>query len=227
MPKISHSFVIQQAYNQIQNNIINGTLLPEQSLSLVGLSDQLKIEKMVTQKVLCDMAASGLITTNNDGTFNFNKITESMIRETYRDLLQIEDMAIAQSIKNWTPAWQEGIKKALQELENALNQPGDPLVDIITERIYKFHYSIIANCNCPTLFERRLNIYQQYTTFIKIFVTSLPTRTQQLRHQKEHRMIAQAALNKDAKTTCRLNHYHLLATFKPVLNAFKKINKRK
>lgn len=225
--KSSHTFLIQQCYQQIQNDILNGTLLPGESFSSVSLSNRLKIEELDLQEILCRMANSGLIISNNNETFSINKITESMIRDTYDNLLQIEEMAITLSIKNATPAWEEGIKTALQELENALNQPGNPLIDIITERIYNFHYSIIANCNSPTLLQHRLNLNMRYVTFIKLLVTSLATPKEQLRHQEEHRLIAQAALNKDIKTTCMLNHYHVIGTFKPVLDALQRINKRK
>lgn len=222
--KLPHSFLIQQSYLYIQNDIINGSLQPGQLVSATHLSKQLKIEKPFIERALCDLVHSGLIIMDNDKMFNVAKITESTIRDVYQTLLQIDEIAISQSIAHGDHAWETEINNTLQELDRALNQPGEALVEVIAKHTHNFHHTLVANCNSPALLQIRSHLYNQFNTFVKLFITCDPNKKQLRQKQKEHKMIAQAALNRDAKAACRLNYYHIIGTLKVVIGAFNKMN---
>ncbi|MDR3551069.1 MAG: FCD domain-containing protein [Candidatus Babeliales bacterium] len=222
--KSAHSFAIQQAYHQIKNDIVNRVFQPGQLLSTTFLSEHLKIESIFLQEVLCRLIYSGLITTNNDSTFNVIIITESMVRDMCTTMLQIEEIAITQSIAHGDHIWETEIHRTLQALDNAFNQPehNDAL---LVERNQNFHNAIVANCNSPTLLQIRSCLYYKFNTLVQLVFKNAPSRAFLMQKKEEHRLIAQAVLNRDAKETCTLNYYHIIGSVKIIVDAINKNNK--
>lgn len=223
MPKTPHSFVIQQAYNQIQNDIVDGVLQQGQLVSTAFLNEQLKIEPIYLQEVLCRLIYSSLITTNYDSTFNIINITESMVRDICTTLLQVEEIAITQSIAHGDSAWEEGIHKTLQELENALHQSHKNEWNLLAERNANFHHAIVSHCGSPALLEIRSQLLHKFNTYTKLFIKAVPDHTYLWKKQEEHKKVAQAALDRDAKKACSLNYYHIIAGLKTVIDELHKM----
>lgn len=221
MHKTPHSFALQQAYNRIKTDIIKGTWKPGKLISAISLNEELQIEPLFIQEVLCHLMYAGLITSNNDSTFSIININESMIRDICATLLQIEEIAIPQSIANGDDKWEAEIHKTLQELDNAINQQPDSF-SLLIERNENFHHAIVANCNSPILLQTRSHLYQKYNVIMQLYAKTVPPKSLLIQKQEEHRMIAQAALSRDAKKTCNLNYYHIINSVKIIVDALKK-----
>lgn len=223
MLKPFRSFAIQQAYNQVHNDIINGVLKPGEQLSATLFNEQLKIEPVLAQEVLCHLMYSGLITANNDSTFCIITITEYMVRDICITLLQIEEIAITQSLANGDDKWEAEIHRTLLDLDNALNQQPD-FLSLLVERNESFHNAIVASCNSIALLQIRAHLYHKFNTLVQIYIKNIPSKAILMQKQEEHKMIAQAALNRDAKKTCLLNYYHIINSVKIVVDAINKSN---
>jgi len=216
--------LVNQCYEQIQDNIIDGTFTPGKKLKVKELKLLLKTGHSPIREALSRLATSGLVEAHDNKGFRVTKISESDIRDIYHTFLHIELLALTQAMKLGDDSWKASIVAALYSLSLIENDETLTTIpyQIWYDRNYAFHVALISGCNSPTLLRIRSDLYLRFDRYCRMSFTiaKLVIKT----NHEEHKKLAQAALDRDHHTAHKLMTHHLLGSLEDVVKLFKKNN---
>lgn len=216
----SDSTLSQQCYEQLQSEIIEGTLKPGQKLKVAPIKERFNIGQSPVREALSRLVSFGLVEIEDNKGFRVSTISESDIRDTYNTFTQIENMALSLAIERGDADWEASIVAELHKLSLLENKKGFDSYAQWAECNYNFHMALIAGCNSPTLLEIRRNLYMKFDRYCRmayhISKHELPV------NNHEHKKIAQAVLKRDKKTVEDLMTYHINGVIEDVVKNFKK-----
>lgn len=211
-----------QCYDEIQEQIINGTFEPGKKLKVEELKQQLDSGASPIREALSRLVTSGLVEAHDNKGFYVTEISEADIRDLYQTFLQIEILALTQAIMLGDDAWKTSIVAALYNLSLIENNPETPSFRIWSERNYAFHVALISGCNSPTLLNIRAHVYRLFDRYCQISF-NLSHKELPVNHE-EHKKLAASVLNRDLKITTELITHHILGALEDVIATLKKNN---
>lgn len=212
-----------QCYDRIQDDIIDGTLAPGQKLKMDLLKQRLGVGASPIREALSRLAASGLVAVQDNKGFRVAQISEADIRDTYRVFLQIEMLALRQSIELGDDEWESRVVAALHHLALVETKKEPVPYKVWAERNYAFHVALISGCDSPLLLQLRAEVYRRFDRYCRISFNIMFTELT-LNHQ-EHSKLAQAVLNRNEKEATALMEYHILGALEDVIKVLKQNNK--
>jgi len=216
----SDSTLSQQCYEQLQNEIIEGILIPGQKLKVAPIKERFNIGQSPVREALSRLVSFGLVEIEDNKGFRVSTISESDIRDTYTIFTQIENIALSLAIKHGDAIWEANIVAELHKLSLLENKKGFDSYAQWAECNYNFHKALIAGCNSPTLLEIRRNLYMKFDRYCRMSYQISKHELSVNNH--EHKKIAQAVLNRDKKTAQDLMAYHINGAIEDVIKNFKK-----
>ena len=211
-----------QCYDEIQEQIINGTFKPGKKLKVEELKEQLQTGASPIREALSRLINSGLVQAHDNKGFYVTQVSESNIRDLYQTFLQIELLALTQAIKYGDDTWKTSIVAALYNLSLVENSTEKISYSVWGERNYAFHVALISGCNSPTLLNVRAQIYRQFDRYCRI-AFNLSYTELEVNHE-EHKNLAQAVLNRDMQQTTAIITHHILGALEDVIATLKKNN---
>lgn len=209
-----------QCYDEIQEQILNGTFKPGKKLKVEELKHQLNSGASPIREALSRLVTSGLVEAYDNKGFYVAAMSEANVRDLYHTYLQIELLALTQAVQHGDDAWKTAIVAALYNLSLIENNIEPVAYHTWAERNYAFHVALIAGCNSPTLLTIRAGIYRLFDRYCRIAFNL--SRTQLCVNHEEHKNLAASVLNRDIKTTTEIITHHILGALEDVITTLKK-----
>jgi DNA-binding GntR family transcriptional regulator len=211
--------LVEQCYDLLQKEIIEGVLKPGQKIKVEPLKEQFLVGQSPIREALSRLVAVGLVEAEENKGFRVACISEEDIRDTYRTFTQIEILALTQAMQEGGPEWEASIVAALYRLSLVENNTKAVSYEQWVEANSNFHISLIAGCNSLTLMEIRKRLYLKFDRYCKI-AFSLTQNALEANHE-EHVKLAQAVLQRDNKVVQQLMVYHINGALEQVIEKMK------
>ncbi len=211
-----------QCYEQLQDDIINGTFAPGQKLKMETLKQRLKVGQSPIREALSRLVASGLVENQGNKGFRVAQVSETNIRDIYRTFFQIELLALNQAMELGGDAWEASVAAALHHLALVETKLEPVSYQIWAQRNYAFHVALISGCNSPLLLHIRANLYLCFDRYCRI-AFNISNSQLHLNHD-EHKKLAEAVLERNTKKARELLQSHVFGALEDVIKTLKKSN---
>lgn len=216
---ISNATLAQQCYEQIQHDIISGSLKPGEKLKVSLIKNRLSIGQSPIREALSRLVSFGLVETEDNKGFRVAEISETEIYDIYNIFTKMENMALAMAITKGDDAWEASIVYHLHKLALIENSKKISSCDIWTERNYNFHVALISGCQSPILLDIRHKLYLKFDRYCRI---SYQFRKNELSvNHKDHKELAQAVLGRNIEKSQSLMASHLNGALNQVIKTLK------
>lgn len=203
----------EQAYAQLQRDILNGTLAPEMKLQAETLKERYGVSGSTLREALTRLTAELLVTFEGQRGFR----VASTSREDFADLCDIrktvETEALKRSIQNGDDNWEARVVATFHRLAKVELQFPDNQAALYEEwelRNRAFHTALLSACPSRWLIRMHDQLFQQAERYRRI---TFAARGAQARNvHAEHRAIMEAAIAREVEAACGLAASHILRT---------------
>lgn len=216
---INNANLVQQCFEQLENDIITNVLVPGEKLRIEMLKKRFGVGQSPLREALSRLVASGLVTVKHNKGFYVAPISENDIRDIYETFNLIENLTLQKSLEHGDDRWAATIVASLYELSLAETQK--KIIDSKTwqERNYAFHLALVSGCNSPALLQIRNELYKRFDRYCHM---SFSVMKHSLEHNhKAHQELADAALKRDATKACNVMNAHICGSLENVVQALK------
>ncbi len=217
--KFATDTLVQNCYDQLQSDIITGTLKPGQKLKIETLKELFKVGQSPLREALSRLVAGGLVETQSNKGFYVATLSESDIRDIYRTFTQIENVALAQAIERGDEKWESSVVAALYQLSLIERKKQPVPYSIWAEKNYAFHVALISGCNSPTLLKIRHDLYVKFDRYCRIAYNL--AKEELALNNEEHTKLAHAVLQRNAKEAHALMNHHINGALEGVIITLK------
>lgn len=197
------------AFQRIRADIVKGALKPGEKLRPDRLSQRYGIGLSPVREALSRLASDGLVVAEGQRGFFVAPISVGELMDVADLRTTFSVMALERSIKHGDEGWEAGIVAAyyqLNKLVKHMKAAPAAYADEWERRNRAFHAALEAACNSPWLLHMCELLYDQSERYRRNFVAYPKI---QPRIYEEHRAIMEAALERDAKTACRVLADHI------------------
>lgn len=209
----------QQCYEQLQSDIIDGTLKPGEKLKVEPMKQRFGVGQSPIREALSRLATSGLVTIENNKGFRVTNVSEDNIRDIYSTFIRIENMALELAIEYGDDAWEAAVVSELHKL-SLIEQKNNPNSFVAWfKQNYNFHLALISGCNSPALLEIRHMIYQKFDRYCRMAYPIIKDGL--ITNHQEHQAIVSAALQRDIKKAQELMTHHINGSLEEVIKKLK------
>ena len=199
-------------YERLRQDILNGSLAPGEKLRSEFLRQRYSAGISPVREALNRLVSDRLVCKEDQKGFHVALVSRADLEELIRTRCLIEENAIRESIRLGDDAWEEQIVLAFHRLSRVPRSADQSTFDFNPEwaPLHRdFHRSIIAACGSQRLIDFCELLTDQADRYRQLAAAiSYPDRQE----GEEHRAIMQAALERDADTTVRLQQAHIRKT---------------
>jgi len=217
------SSLVQQCYEQLQQDIITGVLKPGTKLTLEPIKQRFAVGQSPIREALSRLVASGLVEAEDNKGFRVAMLSEADIRDTYATFTHIENLALEQAMLKGDDAWQAAIVAALYQLSLIETKKEKIPYTAWVERNYAFHLALISGCASPLLLQIRKELYLKFDRYCRI-AYGLVDEEELHANYEEHNKLAQAVLERNKKEAIKLMTYHINEPLEEVIATLKNNN---
>lgn len=206
------------AYIQLRDDILNGTLEPSSKLQIAALKERYETSAAPVREALSRLAAEGLVIKKGQRGFWAAPVSMGEFQDVSRLRVMLEVDAFKQSIENGDLEWEASIVGARHREKTVTAQAQGDLAAVAGELIKEnraFHMALIANC--PSDWQKRFisTLYDQSERFRRLSILNTEEVTNE---QQEHETIMAAAFSRDVKQACKLLTSHIEDSTQRVLD---------
>jgi GntR family transcriptional regulator, carbon starvation induced regulator len=210
-----HHTLAQKCYEQLQSDIIDGTLKPGEKLKVEPMKQRFGIGQSPIREALSRLATSGLVTVENNKGFRVTNVSEANIRDTYTTFIRIENMALALAIEHGDAAWEAVIVAELHKLALIEQKNDSNSFSLWLQQNHDFHVALIAGCNSPALLEIRHMIYQKFDRYCRMAYPLIKDKL--IINYADHQALVTAVLQRDIKKAQELMSNHINGALEDVI----------
>jgi len=207
--------LVQQCYDQLLDDIIEGVYKPGEKLKVAPLKDRLSVGQSPVREALSRLVSCGMVEVQDNKGFFVTSICESDIRDIYQAFTEIENLLLKLAIQKGDDSWQANIVGQLYKLSLIENQVEAISQKIWMQRNYDFHLALIVGCNSPVLLDIRYNLYLKFDRYCRMSY-KLRKDALSLNHG-DHQDLVQAVLQRDVKKSQDLMSYHINAPLEDII----------
>jgi DNA-binding GntR family transcriptional regulator len=209
LDKQTSKTIIEEVYDGLRAEILDGTLEPESRLRVEELRARFGVSSSTMREALSRLLAEKLVTTEGQRGFfvapvslaDFCQIAEM------RKLLEAE--AVRQSIIKGDDDWEARVLTAghrLSKIEADLKGHEHEIVADWEQRNREFHDALVSGCRNEWLLKTRALLYSHSVRYLRL---SLLERTIPRDVHAEHAAILKAALDRDVERAVPLIEKHV------------------
>jgi DNA-binding GntR family transcriptional regulator len=194
----------RRAYQTLRDRIIQCRIQPLQRLKIAELAVEFAISPGAVREALSRLTTEQLVEARDQQGFRAAAISLSDLDDLTATRVQIERLALAQSIARGDRAWEEEVRKALAAL--ALHTGGEPGGEALHAG---FHDALVAGCGSRSLMRIRRSLYElseRYRSFANL------SRPGARNIGDEHAAIASAAIARFTDAACEALTEHIRIT---------------
>ncbi|MBS0446463.1 MAG: GntR family transcriptional regulator [Proteobacteria bacterium] len=201
--------LIERAYTELRDDIIEGRLGPDEKLRVEHLKARYGVSAGTLREAITRLVSDALVMAEGQRGFRVAPIAVDDLENLTRLRIHIEIDALRQSIRSGDPAWRERLQKAYDEL-SAIEQPIRPEDRHRWEFLNnRYHEALIAAGASPWTY-RILRLLSRHGERYRRYAMKLPAATRDV--HAEHAEIFELAMSgQDARAALALEA-HIRAT---------------
>lgn len=196
-------------YQQMRNDILDGSIAPSAKLSIAQLSSRYGASAAPVREALSRLSAEGLVVRKGQRGYWAAPVSVEEFVEVARLREMLEVDAFRQSVEHGDLDWEAEIAGArhreLTVRRNAQGRYGEYAGELIREN-RRFHMALISAC--PSVWQLRFisTLYDQSERFRRLSLISLSEASPT---EDEHEAIMDAAFRHDTEAGCALLKVHI------------------
>lgn len=198
-------------YRQLKGDLLRGVFGSGEKLMIEQIALRYGAGTNPVREALNRLAAERMVDREDQRGFSVPTLSIEHFRDIVKARCWLEGLALAESVRNPTEAWEDGIVLALHRLQRTPFLFGADARDPDDNREWEvrhrqFHRALISNCGSPWLLRFCEELMDQAERYRYISDNSTYPRRDS---EQEHRLIADAALGGDAEGAVK----HLVAQY--------------
>ena len=212
-PESAQPTLASSVYERLREDILRGQLAPGSKLRIEFVSERYDAGHSPVREALNRLSSDGLVDRQDQRGFFVAAASVADLLELTRTRCWLEEVGLRESIKAFSPAWEEGVVLALHRLGRVprSTSPDSYHENPEWERLHRaFHRSLIAGCGSHWLLVFCDQLADQAYRYRQLSVQQVfPKR----KEGNEHRAIVDAAFRRDADQAVALlcEHYRKTA----------------
>jgi DNA-binding GntR family transcriptional regulator len=216
---ILSSSLTESVYATLRADILSARLDPGQKLKIKDLCDRLSAGSSAVREALSRLGSEGLVLLEPQRGFRVAPLSMDELHDLTRTRGQIEALCIRDAIAAGDVEWEIGLMAALHRMlrmpKEVANEP-KRYSQAFTDAHTAFHEALVAACVSPWLLTLRRLLFTQSERYRSL---TRPLGEVERDLDKEHRLIADAALARDADRCVALMQEHLALTARILIEA--------
>jgi DNA-binding GntR family transcriptional regulator len=183
--------LIERAYAQLRDDIVEGRLAPDEKLRVEHLKDRYGVGAGTLREAITRLVSDALVVAEGQRGFRVAPIAIDDLEDLTRLRLHIEIDALRQSIRHGDAAWRAQLQQAFDEL-SAVEQPIRAEHRRRWEALNtRFHEALIAACASPWTL-KVLRLLARHGERYRRYSIALPGSARDV--HAEHRQIFELAM---------------------------------
>ena len=201
----------------IRRDIITGALKPGERLRIKGLGERYKIGTIPMREALSRLSTTGFVVAEDQRGFRVASISPEELQEILTLRLNLEPIALRESISKGSMEWAAELIAAHYRLEHLdaarkeVRERGERESLSLWDTMHnKFHAALLGACGSRWLMQFVTVLTEQMNRYRHLTWSTAVSVNRDI--SGEHKAILDAALNRDAQTACALLERHLIDT---------------
>lgn len=205
----SEGSATNRAYRTLRTMIVTGDLRPGEKLKIDVLRKLLDTGASPIREALSLLTSDNLVERIDQRGFRAAEVSAENFGEILQLRCVLEDLALRESIANYTQEWEEAAVLAHHRMQRAQRQGAASFEDLHKA----FHMTLLSNAKSPILLKFCSQLYDLNIRYRFLAGSALSYQQRDVR--EEHAGILSAALGRDADKASErlLNHYKLTGAF--------------
>ena len=206
-------------YDLIKKDIIFGKLKPSSKLKLDNLKNNYNASLSTIRETLNRLASEGFVQAEEQRGFFVNAFTKNDLIEISNLRVLLECHAIKLSIDKGDTDWEGNLVAShhkLQLLEKETQKDYKKNKEEWKKYDWEFHLALISNCDSSNLLNLHSILYDKYIRY-QMAVTEYRGKDA----EEEHKIIFEAALNRNPEEASKTLETHILKGLEHTLTIFK------
>ncbi|MFC9768183.1 GntR family transcriptional regulator [Rhodococcus jostii] len=202
-------------YDEVRAEILNGEVSPGVRLKIADLGARFGVSLSVVREALTRLGEQGLVVANPQRGFNVVDVSPEDLKDITHVRIQIETMALKDSIEHGGLAWESLVVSTHHTLERTPVHLPDGRINCQWLQVHRdFHQALLAGCGSPRL-QSIANSLRDGAELYRVWSDTLAHDRRDL--AGEHRAIMEAALAGDVESAQRLLTEHISRTTEALL----------
>jgi len=197
-------------YNQILNDILNGSLKPGHKLRLQTLKTEYNVGNSPLREALNRLSANGMVVREENRGFHVSPASVKELEELIRTRCWLESIALRESIKNADDAYDERLILAAHRLSKVAPKEDGSHSPEREKRLSEFHRVLLSACNSDILLRYCSQLHEQTLRYRNLTAVAAYRKGHE---GSEHKAVVEAVLSRDTEKATKLltSHYQITA----------------
>lgn len=201
--------LIERAYSQLRDDIVEGRLAPGEKLRVEHLRQRYDVSAGTLREALNRLVSDALVEAEGQRGFRVTPITVQDLEDLTNLRVRIEIDALRQSIRHANDPWRKNLQEVYAQL-SAIEQPILPgLIQRWEALNTQFHDALVANCGSEWTL-RLLRILNRHSERYRRYAIGLGEGRRDVHN--EHRGIFEAAMSGNELRAALELEAHIRAT---------------
>jgi GntR family carbon starvation induced transcriptional regulator len=201
---------------RLREAILDGEIAPGAHLGLRELSASLGVSLSPLREALSRLSTEKLVLIEEQRGFRVAPVSAANCREIGRIRMELESLALGESIRNGDDEWEGTVAAAFHRLSKVEKRGWSPGEDKAEwEALNRnFHQSLMSASGMPLLMEMSATLSDMFDRYRRLFLAKQPPDPDV---PSEHEAIFQATLARDSEKAMNLLRRHIERTSNNVL----------
>ena len=188
-----------QAFERIRNDILMGTLRPNERLKIQALSDRYAIGATAVREALSRLVTDGLVDSEDQKGFCVAPVSQDDLIDLTETRIAVEEMAIRKAIAQGDVEWEAQVLSSYHRLSRTPEPTtlANHAAWALAHR--QFHESLVAQCGSPWLLRLCAMMYDKSERYRNLAERS--TRPDERDTATEHRELMESLKLTKAKSS--------------------------
>ncbi|WP_419838807.1 GntR family transcriptional regulator [Candidatus Poriferisodalis sp.] len=200
----------EEVYQRVRSDIVAGEFRPGSKLRFAMLTGRYESSASVIREGLARLVEQGLVLSEPQQGYRVAPVSIRDLKDLTLARCAVESQTLRLSLEHGDLAWESSLVAAIHALERtpvgSKPSPGDPW-PVVHRR---FHEILLEGCPSQRLINTALGLRDAAELYRRWSVPADDNGNRDL--NQEHRAIADAAINRDTESACKLLEEHLNLT---------------
>jgi len=202
-----------QAFERLQHDIIRGHLAPSERLRIQALSERYQIGATAIREALSRLVTEGLVESEDQRGFTVAPVSREELLDLTQTRIKVEQMALRLAVANGDLEWETLVLSCCHRLSRLESQPwSEELVSNWMVAHRQFHEALVSGCGSPWTVKLCRLLYDKSERYRNLAAVEVKERGRNVTNN--HKILADAAMARDADALCRAIEEHLGSTTK-------------
>jgi DNA-binding GntR family transcriptional regulator len=195
------------AYRRIRTDILFGRLNPGEKLKLERLKSSYGASVSTLREILNRLSSERLVVAEGQRGFEVAPVSIANLKEIAAMRQLLECHALEQSFRAGDVEWEGTVVAAhyrLAQMEKSMAKGDTSVTETWKTYDWQFHQALISACGSRLLIETHAAVFEKYLRYQMIALSFRGGIA-----EKEHKMLLDCALKRDAKTACEVLTRHV------------------